>query len=417
MAPELALLLLFTAATAVALVARRLRIPYTVGLVLAGLALGALHPDYGIHLTKKLLYAVFLPGLLFEAAYNLDFSEFRRSTWTIFWLAVPGVLAAIGATSALLVASSHVTHATNGWGWSHALVFSALIAATDPIAVVAVFRSLGAPKRLGVLTEGESLVNDGTAIVLFTIISASVTSGGGPDVAGAALEFIKVAGLGLVAGGGLAFLTSHITRSVDDPMIEITLTTVTAYGSFALAEHFHVSGVIATVAGGMVYGSYGAPRGMTATTRVALESFWAYVAFALNSLVFLLIGLEVRVGALVAAWAPIVIAFAAVLAGRLLVVFTVSALVRSTPERVPWQWSVILTWGGLRGALSMVLALALPEDFSRRTLVVTMTFGVVLLSILVQGTTVGPLLRALGLSGDGHAHAPAAPGACKKGEG
>ena len=203
---------------------------------------------------------------------------------------------------------------------------------------------------------------------------------------------------------------SRITQRVDDPMIEITLTTVTAYGAFALAEHFHVSGVIATVTGGMVYGSYGAPRGMTATTRVVLESFWAYVAFALNSLVFLLIGLEVRVGSLVAAWAPIVIAFAAVIIGRTLVVFTVSALMRPTPERLPWQWSVMLTWGGLRGALSMVLALALPQDFSQRALVITMTFGVVLLSILVQGTTAGPFLRALGLSGRAvpHARAPVA---------
>ncbi|MGH7328286.1 MAG: cation:proton antiporter, partial [Polyangiaceae bacterium] len=144
--------------------------------------------------------------------------------------------------------------------------------------------------------------------------------------------------------------------------------------------------------------SYAAPRPITHSTRIAVESFWAYVAFALNSLVFLLIGLEVRIGALLADWAPIVIAFLAVTVGRAAVVFAVSTLLRPTAERIPWTWSVMLTWGGLRGALSMVLALALPQDFPERDLIVTMTFGVVLLSIVVQGTTAGPLLRRLGLA-------------------
>jgi CPA1 family monovalent cation:H+ antiporter len=400
MHPESTLVLLFAAATAVALVVRRLRIPYTVGLVLAGLALGAAHLPHGIHLTKAILYAVFLPGLLFEAAYHLDFAEFRKSARAIFGLAMPGVMATIGATASLLVASSHATGFAAGFGWPHALIFSALIAATDPIAVVALFKSLGAPKRLSVLTEGESLVNDGTAIVLFTIIYATVTSGEGLRVGGAAIEFLKVVGLGFVAGGGLAFLTSQIIKGVDDPMIEITLTTVTAYGAFVVAENFHSSGVIATVTAGMVCGSYAAPRGMKASTRIALESFWEYVAFALNSLVFLLIGLEVRVGALVAAWLPIAIAFAAVTVGRAAIVFAVSALLRRTTERISWQWSVMLTWGGLRGALSMVLAVALPHEFPQRDLIVTMTFGAVLLSIVVQGTTAGPLLRALKLAGN-----------------
>jgi CPA1 family monovalent cation:H+ antiporter len=393
------LLLLFAAATAVALVARRLHVPYTVGLVLAGLGLGAVHPDYGIHLTRDLLYSVFLPGLVFEAAYHLDFREFRKSWRAILALAVPGVVAAIGATASLLVASSHAMGSEIGFGWSDALVFSALIAATDPIAVVALFKSLGAPKRLGVLTEGESLANDGTAIVLFTLIYTAVTSSEASGMVAGTVEFFKVAGLGLVVGGVIAFVASHVIRRVDDPMIEITLTTMTAYGSFLVAEHFHVSGVIATVTAGMVCGNQLARGAMSATTRFALESFWEYVAFALNSLVFLLIGLEVRVGALVTDWAPIAIAFVAVTIGRAAVVFAVSALLRPTSERIPWRWSVMLTWGGLRGALSMVLALALPSDFPGREPIVTMTFGVVLISIVLQGTTAGALLRALGLAG------------------
>ncbi len=403
MHPASTLLLLFGAATAVALVARRLRIPYTVGLVLAGLALGAAHPDYGIHLTKELLYTVFLPGLLFEAAYHIDFATFRQSVRTIFALAVPGVVAAIGATASLLVATSHAAGVATAFGWTQALVFSALIAATDPVAVVALFKTLGAPKRLGVLTEAESLVNDGTAIVLFTIIYTAVTSEQGLSVPAGLLEFVEVSGLGVLVGGVAAFVTSQIIKRIDDPMVEITLTTMTAYGAFLLAEHAHASGVIATVTAGMVCGNYAAPRAMSATTRVALESFWEYVAFALNSLVFLLIGLEVQLGDLLRAWAPITLAFLAVTVGRAAVVSVVSLLLRPTTERLPWQWSVMLTWGGLRGALSMVLALALPADFPQRHAIVTMTFGVVLLSILVQGTTAGPLLRALGLASEADA--------------
>jgi CPA1 family monovalent cation:H+ antiporter len=182
-------------------------------------------------------------------------------------------------------------------------------------------------------------------------------------------------------------------------MIGITLPMVTAYGSFALADRFQVSGVMSTVTAGMVCGRYAAPHGMCTATRGALESFWEYVAFALNSLVFLLIGLEVHVSVLAESWGPILSAFIAVTVGRAVIVFAVSLILRRSSERIPWRWGVMLTWGGLRGALSMVLALGLPPEFPRRDLLVTMTFGVVLVSILIQGATAGPLLRALGLAG------------------
>jgi CPA1 family monovalent cation:H+ antiporter len=338
--------------------------------------------------------------LIFEAAYHLDFTDFRKSARAIFTLAVPGVMFTIALTAALLVASSRVTPWVSGFGWSHALVFSALIAATDPIAVVALFKRLGAPRRLAVLTEGESLINDGTAIVLFTIISATVSSGSRIAVADAALDFVKVVGLGVLVGGVIAVLTSQILRRVDEPMIEITLTMVTAYGSFVLAERWHASGVIATVTAGMTCGSYAAPRMMNAGTRIAVESFWEYVAFALNSLVFLLIGLEVRVSLLARSWLDIAIAFVIVILARAIVVFGVAAIFRRTSEQISFRWSVMLTWGGLRGALSMVLALALPSDFQGREEIVTMTFGVVLVSIVLQGMTAGPVLRRLGLAGE-----------------
>jgi CPA1 family monovalent cation:H+ antiporter len=398
MRPEIALILLFSAATAVAIGARHLKIPYTVALVLAGLGLGATRVIEGIHLTKDLLFSVFLPGLVFEAAYHLKLSEFGQNARAILALAVPGVVVAIGATATLLVTTSSFAEVASGFGWSFALVFAALIAATDPIAVVALFRSLGAPRRLALLVEGESLVNDGTSIVLFGIVYAAVT-GGGMSVAAGVLEFVEVVGFGFAIGAAAGFAVSHVIARVDDPMIEISLTTIAAYGSFVAAEEFHFSGVIATVTAGMLCGSIGAPRGMSPTTRIAVESFWGYLAFALNSLVFLLIGLEVRVNHLLAEWRPILLAFVAVMGGRALVVLLASALLRRTQEAIPWRWTLVLTWGGLRGALSMVLALAVDPAFPHREIIVTMTFGVVLLSIVVQGITMEPLLRALRLTG------------------
>ena len=180
-------------------------------------------------------------------------------------------------------------------------------------------------------------------------------------------------------------------------MIEITLTTIAAYGSFVAAEQLGCSGVIATVTAGMLCGNYAARTGMSPSTRIAAETFWEYVAFALNSIVFLLIGFEVHAEDLLASWQAILVAYLAVTLGRGLVILGVSALLRRTRERIPWSWTAALTWGGLRGALSMVLALSLVADFPQRSLIVTMTFGVVLLTILIQGTTMGALLKRAGL--------------------
>ncbi len=292
-----------------------------------------------------------------------------------------------------------------GFDWRYALVFGALIAATDPIAVTAIFRRLGAPKRLSVLLEGESLLNDGTGIVFFTL-SLTIVAGGAVSVGDLALQFAEIVGVGGLIGIAVGYVTSQLIRQVDDPMIEITLTTVAAYGAFVAAEHFHYSGVIATVAAGMLCGNYGARTGMSASTRVAVESFWEYVAFALNSIVFLLIGMEVNLHSLWASWPIIVIAYLAVTLGRGMTIVVVSLLLRATRERFPLSWGVILTWGGMRGALPMVLALSLPLGFAHRELIVNITFGVVLISLLVQGLSMSPILRLLGISREQeHRHA------------
>ncbi|HWE30803.1 MAG TPA: cation:proton antiporter [Polyangia bacterium] len=393
---ESALIALFAIATAVAIGARWLRIPYTVALVLAGLGLGFTHVLSPPHLTKAMLYSVFLPGLIFEAAFHLEVKHFRRNVTVIGALSVPGVVACGLLVALLLSAVMRLFGVATHFGFGPALVFGALIAATDPIAVVALFKTLGVPHRLALLVESESLINDGTAVAFYGVVLAAV-AGDGVSVASGALQFIHVAGLGVVVGGVIGFGISRVIRRVDDPMVEITLTTIAAYGSFVAGESIHASGVIATVAAAMFCGNYAMREGMSASTRVAVETFWEYVAFGLNSLVFLLIGLQVHIGELVASWRLILLTYLIVTVARAVLVFAVAAAVLPTRERMPWSWATVLSWGGLRGALSMVLALSLPAEFPHAATIVTMTFGVVVLSILVQGMTMSPLLRVLGI--------------------
>jgi CPA1 family monovalent cation:H+ antiporter len=397
---ETTLVILFSVATAAAITARRLKIPYTAILVIAGMIVGALGAVNPPRLTRDLLFAVILPGLLFEAAFNLDVGIFLKNKMAISALAIPGVIAAIflaGTGTALAISglSSH-TEFTLQQG----LVFGALVAATDPIAVVAIFRELHVPVRLATLVEGESLLNDGTSIVLLTLLLSAVT-GESTGIGQLALRFILIVGGGGVLGFAAGAVASKLISRIDDAVIEITITVITAYGTFALAEQIGVSGVIATVVAGMHCGTYAWTESMSRKTRVALDAFWEYIAFALNSVVFLLIGFEVSASALLAAWPEILLAFVVVVVARAVVVYGVGALLNRTRERIPSSWLAVMTWGGLRGALSMVLALALPFDFPNRDLLITLTFGVVLLSILVQGLTMQPLLRKVGLALNG----------------
>jgi monovalent cation:H+ antiporter, CPA1 family len=198
----------------------------------------------------------------------------------------------------------------------------------------------------------------------------------------------------LFVGVAIAWMITQAIRRIDDPMIEITLTMIAAYGSFIVGEQLHVSGVIATVTAGLMCGSYTIRVAMSETTRVAVASFWEYIAFALNPVVFLLIGFEVPLGDLARHWREILIAYAAMTIARAGVVYVVAALSQRSPHAWPPRWSHVLLWGGVRGALSMVLALALAADLPQRELIVAMTVGVVLLTLVLQGTTMAPLLRA-----------------------
>jgi CPA1 family monovalent cation:H+ antiporter len=395
---ETGLILLFVVATAVALAARRVGIPYTVALVLAGLALGGLSLFPAPALTKTLVFAVLLPGLVFEAAFHIDSREFRANLLTILLLAIPGVIVSTALVTLALTPIIGALHLSPVFDWKIALVFGALISATDPVAVVALFRNLGAPGRLTLLLDAESLLNDGTAIVFFTL-ALSLATGSATTVGALSWQFLT-----MVVGGGLigiliGGLAATLTRRIDDPMIEITLTVIAAYGSFVTAETLSYSGVIATVAAGMLCGNYGSRGGgMSASTRVAAESFWEYAAFSLNSIVFLLIGLEIHPIALRNDWFAIVVAYLVVTTGRGLMIVIGRAALGLTRERFPWSWCILLTWGGLRGALPMVLVLSLPKNFPNRDLLISMTYGVAVLSILGHGLTMSGLLHWLGLA-------------------
>ena len=394
---EVAFVLLFSVATAVAIATRRLPIPYTVALVLAGLLLGALPIEPRPSLTRELLFAIVLPGLIFEAAVHLR-EESLTDTWgSIAALAVPGLVAALGVTAWILLKPMRAF--TPAFTTLDALVFAAATVATDPIAVVATFRTLKVPPRLAVLVEGESLLNDGTGVVVFNLVVAAAM-GQVSSIHSAVRQFGLVSSGGALVGLILAGVVVQVLRRLDDPMIEVTLTVIAAYGSFAIAEQVGVSGVIATVAAGLVCGRAARAGTHKSATIAALRTFWEYVAFALNSVVFLLIGLDVRLSELLADWKPILLAFAVITLVRFAMVSATTAALRRTRESIPWRWTPVIGWSGLRGALAMVLALSIPPVISSRGMIIHMTFGVVVLSIIVRGLTVGPLLRALGIKGE-----------------
>ncbi len=371
-------------AALVGIITNRLRLPYTVGLVLIGLAL-SLRGQEQIDIPPEIFLGLLVPPLIFEAAFHIKADDLRRDLAPILTLAIPGVL-----LTTFLVGG--VVALGTGFPIAVALVFGALVAATDPVAVVALFRSLGVPKRLQVLLEGESLFNDGTAIVIFNLMVVIAVSGSF-DLIDSLFDFILVAGGGLVVGFILGVLISRVIGFIDDPLIETTLTTVLAFGSYIVAEQFHVSGVLAVVAAGLVSGNLG-PKAMSATTRILVFNFWEIAAYFANSVVFLLIGLQINLRVLVTDWQVIIWAIAAVLVARAVGVYGLLGV----KSGVSLRYKNVLYWGGLRGAISLALALSLPASLgSARDDIQTMAFGVVLFTLLVQGLTMKPLINKMNL--------------------
>ncbi len=400
MIPETAVLLLFVVASLLSVIANRLHLPYTVALVLGGLALGALHLFHTPVLTHDLVFNLFLPGLIFESAYHLSASAMWRDRLAIFGLAVPGVFLSMVVTAyVFLWASEYLPHLSGAVvPLAVALVFGAAVAATDPISVVAIFRKLMAPERLTFMIESESLLNDGTAIVFFSLF-LTLAEGKSISITHLGIDFVSEVGGGALLGLIVGWLSSEIIKRIGDGMVEITITILAAYGSFLLATQLGYSGVIATVVAGLICGNYGAQKGMTASVRMAVNTFWEYIGFALNSLIFLLVGLTINLLDLMHIWALVLAAYVAVTIARAAVVYGMGALLSRTRAKIPLNWNFVLMWGGIRGALSMVLALSLPAGLPHRELLINLVFGVVLLTILVQGLSISPLARMLKVLG------------------
>ena len=392
-----------------AVLLKRVRFPYTIGLVILGI-LTALAQDRfhvleslrSIRVTPDAVLYLFLPTLVFPAAVHLDLRLLRQNLYPLLLLAFPGVILSTAIVGTIVATLTPLP-------WSAALLFGALISATDPVAVVALFEDLRAPARLSVLVDGESLLNDATSIVLFTILlSERVSSGVGYQaVAHRALGFVLVSLGGLAVGAVLAALYGRVVRlAEDDPLVEIALSTVLAYTTFVVAHHYlHVSGIMAVVAAGLIGARLRRRHFETADgTRARLQHYWSYAVFLANSFVFFFLGIGVSAfldrlrGESMIQLGYIACAIAAVVVARLVVVYGFIGLANacSRIEPIDWRYQTVIFWGGgLRGALPLVLALSLPPGFEHRQGILDLTAGVVLFTLLAQGSTVGRLLRSL----------------------
>ncbi len=389
-------LVLLGVAIAVAIVARRLRLPYTVGLVLTGLGLALAHVNPGLNLTHDVVFEVILPPLLFEAALNLRWRELRAD------LAPVLTMATLGVGLCTLVVAAGLREGL-GWPIGAALAFGALIAATDPIAVIALLRDTGVKGRLRLLIEAESLLNDGVAALLFALIVAFASSGAHQlSWQGVAVQTLWVGAGGIGAGmlSGLAGIL--LAGRTDDHLVETALTALAAYGSFLGAERIGASGVLATVAAGLTMGNLGVLAeehdrfALTSRGRDFVLAFWEFAAFLANSFVFLMIGLalaNIEVGS----WLALALVIALALIGRAASVYPLCLPFALTRWNIPLRQQHFLWWGGLRGALALALALALPAAMPYRGEILVGAFGVVAFSVIVQGLTAGLALSRLGL--------------------
>ncbi|KZN62063.1 hypothetical protein N473_21195 [Pseudoalteromonas luteoviolacea CPMOR-1] len=400
------------------------QVPYTVALLLLGIAIGLLQrgdlfnayaPEFGQSLSlvaeidSHLFLYLFLPTLIFESAFAMEVHLFRRMFTQIAILAVPGLMLAIWLTAELIFAI-----VPDGWGWSWAicLMFGALISATDPVAVVALLKEVSSRKRLETLIEGESLLNDGTAIVFFSLFFVWVSATYSGDInAGLSsplhvtAEFLQVVLVGLAIGlavGGLCIM--WIEHVFNDPMIEISLTIAAAYSVFFIAENFHVSGVVAVVTLAIMFASIGRTR-ISPEVAGFLHHFWEMMAHMANTLIFLLVGILVAIRVPLndmQAWKMLALLYAGILIIRAISITVCMPALTRLGIGINFPKAAVLCWGGLRGAVSLALALAvvasdvIPKEIGDRVLF--LCAGIVVLTILVNGSTMGWLLKILGLN-------------------
>jgi CPA1 family monovalent cation:H+ antiporter len=373
------------------------QLPYTIFLTLVGLGIGVLGIGPEIEATgfgHDLIFFVFLPPLLFQGAFHMNLNSLLKQFWPVVCFAVPGVI-----VSTLLVGGMV------GWlgGISSmmvALLFGALISPTDPVSVLALFKKAGVPEDLKILVEGESLFNDATGVVLFTILLETVINGQGFGFGRAAYEFVKVSAGGLLLGIVLGWIVYKIMRHLEDHLLENALCLVLAYGSFWVAEVINLSGVITTVMAGLMIGNYGRRLSMSEKTTQTVEIFFESIDFLINSILFILIGLELRTAQAGNMWMTVFVAVAAMMISRAAVSYCFYWLLNQWGTKRPQKWKHILFWGGLRGSIPIALLLQLPNEGvleTWRPVLLVAGFGCVFFSLVVQGTTMGPLMRRLGI--------------------
>ncbi len=386
-------------ATVIGVFSKFIKVPYTIALVLAGLTVAILGaaPD-GVVITHELIIVLLLPPLLFQAGLHLDIQLLQKKAIPVVILSIPGVI-----ISTILVALA-VRPFLGGDSWLPALLFGAMLAPTDPISVLATLKSANAPSRLKTLIEGESLFNDGTGVVLFLILLSAVFVAPGQEaslsIVDGIMEFIKVAGLGVVFGLGFGLIAFWILRRLNDHVLENAITIVLAWGSFIVAEQSGASGVISVVVAGLIIGNYGTKLAMSNQTVQTINTFWESIDFLVNSIVFLLIGFELQdIGGLPTLLQTKVLlavsaTFLAILAARALMVYPTALTIGKHWHK---GWKHVVFWSGLKGSIPLALVLGLPGGEIKQTLI-PIAFGVVLTSLLLQGLTIGPLIRKTGVS-------------------
>jgi len=389
--PELVIILiiLLLIATFVALVTQRLRIPYVTGLVLAGLPITEVL-SRRIGLDPSLVLNLFLPILIFEAAINTDISRLRSTFKPIALLAGPGSIFS-SAIIAVLVKFGI------GLDWIPALLIGVILANTDTVSMIAVFKEIRVPSRLSTIVEGETLFNDAAALVSFNLILV-VYATGSLTVVGGLKELLVVALGGGLVGVILGYLSLPIFVRLNDPLSSLLLTVALALGTFQIGQFFGVSGAVAVVIAGLIFGNLGLSRSTSASDRITLLSFWEYAGFGVNTFIFLLIGIEINPLTLWRILPSILFVILAYQLGRILSVYLLLAGLRWFDRPIPLRWQHVLFLGNIKGSLSMALALSIPLALTGRDNIIALVFGAVLFSLVGQGLSLPWLVKRLKIS-------------------
>lgn len=390
-------------ATIAAIVFKRINFPYTIGLVVVGIVFSRICAHTGmqgiqnIRLTPELILYVLLPALIFEASVNIDSRMLLKNLGPVFALAAPGLIISTAITGIMMYFLSPLDI-------GGAMLFGALISATDPVAVISLFEIVGAPRRLRILVDGESLFNDATAIVTFNIIKGIILSGAAFSamtlVSGTVQFMITFCG-GLLIGAVIGFIMIQIVSwAKNDPLVEISFSTIVAYTAFIVADHFfNTSGVMSVMGAGIVISYFGSSR-FTPNVKQYMQQFWAFMSFVANSFIFLLLGFteefELLDGKhysgilLYVLWAVLAIQIA-----RAVIIFGIVPLfgLRRKPDKIDFGYKFIMFWGGLRGAVPLALVFSLPAELPHRQMIIEITLGTVLFTLLIQGTTIKRLLH------------------------